>query len=52
MLFSAQFGFHPGGWGKPPVDEFNRPLYGDVFGIVQPQAPPDVCFVLYIYYNI
>ncbi|KAG5439138.1 hypothetical protein PCANB_001437 [Pneumocystis canis] len=37
----AQFGFHPGGWGKPPVDEFNRPLYGDVFGIVQPQAPPD-----------
>lgn len=28
------WGFHPGGWGKPPVDEFNRPLYGgDVFGI-------------------
>ena len=22
-----------GGWGKPPVDEFNRPLYGDVFGV-------------------
>eukprot|EP01046_Picozoa_sp_COSAG06_P082191 COSAG06_NODE_29247_length_560_cov_0.707158_1_plen_127_part_10 len=21
-----------GGWGKPPVDEFGRPLYGDVFG--------------------
>ncbi|KAG5518882.1 hypothetical protein PMAC_002413 [Pneumocystis sp. 'macacae'] len=37
----AQFGFHPGGWGKPPVDEFNRPLYGDVFGIVHPQPPPD-----------
>lgn len=26
------FGFHPGGWGKPPVDELNRPIYGDVFG--------------------
>lgn len=31
----AQWGFHPGGWGKPPMDEHNRPLYGDVFGIVQ-----------------
>ena len=29
----GSWGFHPGGWGKPPVDEFNRPLYGgDVFG--------------------
>ncbi|KAI9298937.1 DUF382-domain-containing protein [Neoconidiobolus thromboides FSU 785] len=28
----AMWGYHPGGWGKPPVDEFNRPLYGDVFG--------------------
>ena len=26
------FGYHAGGWGKPPVDEFGRPLYGDVFG--------------------
>ena len=34
----AQWGFHPGGWGKPPVDEFNRPLYGDVFGLVTPAA--------------
>lgn len=32
----AQWGFHPGGWGKPPVDEFNRPLYGDVFGVSMP----------------
>ncbi|KLT45790.1 DUF382-domain-containing protein [Cutaneotrichosporon oleaginosum] len=31
----AQWGFHPGGWGKPPMDEYNRPLYGDVFGVVQ-----------------
>ncbi|XP_043486851.1 splicing factor 3B subunit 2-like isoform X2 [Polistes fuscatus] len=25
------FGYHAGGWGKPPVDETGRPLYGDVF---------------------
>lgn len=30
----AQWGFHPGGWGKPPMDEYNRPLYGDVFGVL------------------
>ena len=29
----AQWGYHPGGWGKPPVDQYNRPLYGDVFGL-------------------
>lgn len=28
----ASFGYHQGGWGKPPVDEYGRPLYGDVFG--------------------
>jgi splicing factor 3B subunit 2 len=28
----CSFGYHAGGWGKPPVDEFGRPLYGDVFG--------------------
>eukprot|EP00126_Sphaerothecum_destruens_P009445 Sdes_comp20509_c0_seq1m15013 len=27
----ASFGYHPGGWGKPPVDEHGVPLYGDVF---------------------
>ena len=26
------FGYHAGGWGKPPVDEYGKPLYGDVFG--------------------
>ncbi|KAK9459478.1 uncharacterized protein V1516DRAFT_680011 [Lipomyces oligophaga] len=32
----AQWGFQPGGWGKPPVDETtNRPLYGDVFGVLE-----------------
>eukprot|EP00898_Chlorokybus_atmophyticus_P007830 jgi/Chlat1/8048/Chrsp73S07515 len=32
----AQFGYAPGQWGKPPVDEYGRPLYGDVFGVQQP----------------
>ncbi|KAH0691386.1 hypothetical protein KY289_018744 [Solanum tuberosum] len=35
----AKFGYQPGGWGKPPVDEFGRPLYGDVFGVVQQDHP-------------
>ncbi|KAG5681348.1 hypothetical protein PVAND_010792 [Polypedilum vanderplanki] len=26
------FGYHAGGWGKPPVDNSGKPLYGDVFG--------------------
>ncbi|XP_056020505.1 splicing factor 3B subunit 2-like [Ostrea edulis] len=29
---SCSFGYHAGGWGKPPVDENGKPLYGDVFG--------------------
>ncbi|EXJ88086.1 hypothetical protein A1O1_05014 [Capronia coronata CBS 617.96] len=35
----ASWGFAPGQWGKPPVDEAtNRPLYGgDIFGVLQPQ---------------
>ena len=24
----AEWGYHPGGWGKPPVDEFGNPIYG------------------------
>ena len=29
----AGYGYHVGGWGKPPVDAFGRPLYGgDPFG--------------------
>lgn len=35
----AMWGFHPGGWGKPPVDEHGRPLYGDVFGVAPQQHP-------------
>ncbi|SCZ96418.1 BZ3500_MvSof-1268-A1-R1_Chr8-2g10180 [Microbotryum saponariae] len=30
----AAWGFHPGGWGKPPLDEFGRPLYGDIYGVL------------------
>ncbi|KAK7751947.1 hypothetical protein SLS62_006090 [Diatrype stigma] len=39
----AQWGFNPGCYGKPPVDEYNRPLFGgDIFGIMQQNqaAPP------------
>ncbi|KAJ3340814.1 hypothetical protein HDU91_000803 [Kappamyces sp. JEL0680] len=39
----AQWGFHPGGWGKPPTDEYNRPLYGDVFASSKPVIPDEVC---------
>lgn len=35
----ASWGFHPGGYGKPPVDEFNRPLFGgDIFDM-RPAGP-------------
>uniref|UniRef100_A0A1I8AQQ8 PSP domain-containing protein n=1 Tax=Steinernema glaseri TaxID=37863 RepID=A0A1I8AQQ8_9BILA len=33
------FGYHAGGWGKPPVDEYGKPLYGDVFGLEVPALP-------------
>jgi len=28
----CRYGYNDGEWGKPPVDEYGRPLYGDVFG--------------------
>jgi splicing factor 3B subunit 2 len=28
----CRYGTLEGEWGKPPVDEYGRPLYGDVFG--------------------
>lgn len=31
--YSAAWGFHPGGWGKPPLDDYGRPLYGDIYGV-------------------
>ena len=37
----ATYGYHVGGWGKPPVDAFGRPLYGgDPFG--QPEIRREV----------
>lgn len=37
----ASWGFAIGQWGKPPVDEFNRPLYGgDIFGVLGPDGNP------------
>ena len=35
----CSFGYHAGGWGKPPVDEVGKPLYGDVFGTSSGEAP-------------
>lgn len=39
----AEYGYHPGGWGKPPVDEFGNPLYGDwrADQAPQPDHPED-----------
>jgi splicing factor 3B subunit 2 len=31
----AAYGYHAGGWGKPPVDESGNPLYGNAFGTAQ-----------------
>lgn len=28
----AQWGFHPGGWGRPPMDEYGNPLFSEVLG--------------------
>ncbi|KAF4696995.1 Splicing factor 3B subunit 2 [Perkinsus olseni] len=25
----GDWGYHPGGWGRPPVDEYGNPLYGN-----------------------
>lgn len=36
------FGYHVGGWGKPPVDEAGKPLYGDVFGVYQEDEAEEV----------
>ena len=38
----AQFGYHPGGWGKPPVDEYGTPIYGDVFGVAASREHEDM----------
>lgn len=46
----TSFGYHAGGWGKPPVDENGKPLYGDVFGTSVVDL--DVSVILYIYFLI
>ncbi|QDS76909.1 hypothetical protein FKW77_004186 [Venturia effusa] len=34
----GSWGFHPGGYGKPPTDEKQRPLYGgDIYGVATQQ---------------
>lgn len=39
----CQYGNHLEGWGRPPVDEQGRPLYGDVFGVYKEEnAKPTV----------
>jgi len=35
----ASWGFHQGGWGRPPVDQFDRGLFGDVFGVAAANQP-------------
>ncbi|KAK5581058.1 hypothetical protein RB653_001086 [Dictyostelium firmibasis] len=36
----AQYGFHPGGWGRPVLNEFGKPLYENVNnGDQQPHIP-------------
>lgn len=37
----GQFGYHIGGWGKPPVDELGRPLYGNVFSVEEEEVDED-----------
>jgi len=37
----GQWGYGPGQWGKAPVDELGQPLYGDVFGTLQPPEPTE-----------
>ncbi len=37
----CQFGYQPGGWGKPPVDEYGNPVYGDVFGVAEEEVESD-----------
>lgn len=45
----CSFGYHAGGWGKPPVDETGKPLYGDVFGI-QSSSSKVLMFLVYYWY--
>ncbi|KAL0228193.1 hypothetical protein RCL1_004336 [Eukaryota sp. TZLM3-RCL] len=37
----GKWGYHPGGWGKAPVDINGNGLYGDVFGAVEELTPEE-----------
>lgn len=47
----CSFGYHAGGWGKPPVDESGKPLYGDVFGTSHLDNDVRINFLLQIQTN-
>ncbi|ODQ63449.1 DUF382-domain-containing protein, partial [Nadsonia fulvescens var. elongata DSM 6958] len=38
----SSWGFQPGGYGRPPLDENNVPLYGDVFGLTEQDETDDL----------
>jgi splicing factor 3B subunit 2 len=41
-LLASPAATHPaGGWGKPPVDEFGTPIYGNVFGTEEEEVDED-----------
>jgi len=27
--YGGEWGYHPGGWGRPPMDEYGNPVYGE-----------------------
>lgn len=37
----CQYGYHLGGWGKPPVDDKGNPVYGDPFSTWEPEEDAD-----------
>lgn len=38
----AQWGYHPGGWGRPPMNEFGQPIFPEVMGnLYQQQQDPN-----------
>lgn len=47
----CSFGYHAGGWGKPPVDETGKPLYGDVFGTTAETKTVSVFLELFLFFT-
>jgi len=39
IFAGASYGYHPGGWGKPPDDEYGSLLDDDIFGVLQQDQP-------------